>query len=107
MSNERILKKIYYSAEGYWKGYSAISKLASKAKVSEAEVRDWLERQALWQIYLPPSKTVPRPHWNVDRPNEIQQADLLFLPHDRVGRKTFRYALVVIDVASIYKDAEA
>ena len=104
MSN---LSKIFYSTEGYWKGYSAISRLASAAKVSEDEARDWLERQALWQIYLPPPKYVPRPHWNVDRPNEIQQADLLFLPHDRVGRKTYRYALVVIDVATRYKDAEA
>ena len=101
MSN---LLKIYYSAEGYWKGYSAVSKLANAAKVSEAEARDWLERQALWQIYLPPPKYVPRPHWTVDRPNEIQQADLLFLPHDRVGRKTYRYALVVIDVATRYKE---
>ena len=107
MSNERILKKIYYSPEGYWKGYSAISKLASTANVSEDEARDWLERQALWQIYLPPPKYLPRPHWSVSRPNEIHQADLLFLPHDKVGRKTFRYALVVIDVASRYKDAEA
>ena len=101
------LSKIYYSPEGYWKGYSAISKLASAAKVSEDEARDWLERQALWQIYLPPQKYLPRPHWSVDKPNEIHQADLLFLPHDKVGRKTFRYALVVIDVATRYKDAEA
>ena len=104
MSN---LRKIHYSPEGYWKGYSAVSKLASAAKVTEKEVRDWLERQAIWQIYLPPPKVIPRPHWNVSRVNEIHQADLLFLPHDRVGRKTFRYALVVIDVASRYKDAEA
>ena len=104
MSN---LSKIYYSPEGYWKGYSAVSKLASAAKVSEGKARDWLERQALWQIYLPPPKYLPRPHWSVDRPNEIHQADLLFLPHDKVGRKTYRYALVVIDVASRYKDAEA
>ena len=107
MSNERIFKKIYYSPEGYWKGYSAVSKLASAVNVSEAEARDWLERQALWQIYLPPPKYLPRPHWSVSRPNEIHQADLLFLPHDKVGRKTYRYALVVIDVASRYKDAEA
>ena len=102
-----LMRKIYYSPEGYWKGYSAISKLASAANVSESEARDWLERQALWQIYLPPPKYLPRPHWTVDRPNEIHQADLLFLPHDKVGRKTFRYALVVIDVATRYKDAEA
>ena len=109
MSNfvNSLMRKIYYSPEGYWKGYSAVSKLASKAEVSESEARDWLERQALWQIFLPPPKYLPRPHWNVSRVNEIHQADLLFLPHDKVGRKTFRYALVVIDVASRYKDAEA
>ena len=39
-------------------------------------------------------------------PNEVHQADILFLPHDRVGRKTFRYALTVVDVASRYKEAE-
>ena len=31
---------------------------------------------------------------------------MLFLPHDTVRRKTFKYALVVVDVASRYKDAE-
>ena len=31
--------------------------------------------------------------------------DLLFLSHDRVGRKT-RYALTVVDIASRYKEAE-
>ena len=28
------------------------------------------------------------------------------LPHDRVGRKTYKYALTVVDVASRYKEAE-
>ena len=37
-------------------------------------------------------------------PNEVHQADLLFLPHDRVGRKTYKYALTV--AASRYKEAE-
>ena len=39
-------------------------------------------------------------------PNEVHQADLLFLPHDGVGRKTYKYALTVVDVASRYKEAE-
>ena len=100
------LSKIYYSTEGYWKGYSAIPKLAEKAKVSEDEAKQWLQKQAIWQIYLPSPKYIPRPHWTVDKPNQIHQADLLFLPHDRVGRKTYKYALVVVDIASRYKDAE-
>ena len=112
MSNEKIsrrgslFERIYYSTEGYWKGYSAISKLADKAKVSQDVAKQWLEKQAIWQIYLPAPKHIPRPHWTVDKPNQIHQADLLFLPHDRVGRKTYKYALVVVDIASRYKDAE-
>ena len=100
------LSKIYYSPGGYWKGYSAFSKLADAAGVSENEAKEWLKKQALWQIYFPSPRYIPRPHWAVDKPNEIHQADTLFLPHDTVKRKTFKYALVVIDVASRYKDAE-
>ena len=101
------LSEIYYSTDGYRKGYSAIKKLASAAKVSEEVAARWLKKQALWQIYLPAPTYEPRPHWTVDKPNKIHQADLLFSPHDKVGRRTFRYALVVVDIASRYKDAEA
>ena len=104
---EKNMSKIYYSTDGYWKGYSAIQKFASAGKVSEEVAARWLEKQALWQIYLPAPRYIPRPHWTVNKPNKIHQADLLFLPHDEVRRKTFRYALVVVDIASRYKDAEA
>ena len=63
-------------------GYAAISKLADAPKVSEDEAKQWLEKQAIWQIYLPAPKYIPRPHWRVNKPNKIHQADLLFLPHD-------------------------
>ena len=49
---------------------------------------------------------VPRPKFDVAVPNEVYQADLLFLPHDRIGRKTLRYAFMVVDKASRYKEAE-
>ena len=108
MQNElsKSMSRICYSTKGYWKGFSAVSKLASAAKVREEEARKWLEKQALWQIYLPAPKYIPRPHWEVSKPNMIHQADLLFLPHDTVGRKTYKYALVVVDIATRYKDAE-
>ena len=101
------MDKVYYSAKGYWKGYAAIQKLAQEAKVSEEDAKKWLEKQALWQVYLAPPEYIPRPRWTVSKPNQVHQADLLFLPHDTFKRKTYRYALVVIDVASRYKDAEA
>ena len=108
MQNElsKAMSGIYYFTKGYWKGFSAVSKLASAAKVSEEEARKWLEKQALWQIYLPAPKYIPRPHLEVGKPNMIHQADVLFLPHDSVGRKTYKYALVVVNIATRYKDAE-
>lgn len=106
--DEVRLSTTYYSPLGYWKGFTAVKKLAKAAGVSEDVARSWLERQALWQIYLPPPRHIPRPKFDVQVPNEVHQADLLFLPHDRPGRgrKLYKYALTVVDVASRYKEAE-
>ena len=98
------MEKIYYN--NLWKGRSAIDKLAQGAGVSKEKAQAFLRRQKIWQIYLAPPAHVPRPQWTVDQPNKVHQADLLFLPHDTVGRKVYKYALVVVDVASRYKDAE-
>ena len=100
------LSRIYYSPRGYWKGLTAVKKLASAAKVPEDVAKDWLKKQAIWQIYLPATRHIPRPKFDVRVPNEVHQADLLFLPHDRVGRRTYKYALTIVDVASRYKGAE-
>ena len=102
------LAKIYYSPQGYWKGTSAIKKLAEAAKVPEDAAKQWLIKQALWQIYLPAPRHVPRPKFDVAMPNSVHQADLLFLPHDKLprGRKIYKYALTVVDIASRYKEVE-
>ena len=101
------MDKVYYSTKGYWKGYTAVQKLSKEAGVSEQDAKEWLGKQAMWQIYLAPPEYIPRPHWTVSKPNRVHQADLLFLPHDTIWGKVYKYALVVIDVASRYKDAEA
>ena len=102
------LAKIYYSPQGYWKGVSAIKKLTDASKVSENVVKQWLYKQAIWQIFLPAPRYVPRPKFDVPTPNSVHQADLLFLPHDKPprGRKVYKYALTVVDIASRYKEAE-
>ena len=102
------LEKVYYSPKGYWRGFSAIKRLSAAAKVSEEEAKSWLKKQAIWQIYLPAPSYIPRPKIDIRIPNEVHQADLLFLPHDRPlrSRKTYKYALTVVDVASRYKEAE-
>ena len=106
MKPDKQLSAIYYRPRGYWKGLTAIKKLASAAKMTEQQAKDWLKKQAIWQIYLHAPRHIPRPKFEVAVPNEVHQADLLFLLHDRVRRKTFRYALTVVDAASRYKEAE-
>ena len=68
------LSKIYYSPRGYWKGFAAIKKLAQAAKVSEDVAQNWLMKQALWQVYLPAPRYIPRPKFDVPVPNKVHQA---------------------------------
>jgi len=53
-------------------------------------------------------RRIPRPKFDVPTPNAVHQADLLFLSHDKLprGRKVYKYALTVVDVASRYKETE-
>ena len=37
------------------------------------------------------------------KPNDLHQADILYLPHDKFKKKTYKYALNIMDVASRYK----
>ena len=65
-------------------------------------------RQAIWQIYLPTPKQILRPTFDVESPNAVHQAYLLFIPHDKLprGKKVYQYALMLVDVASRFKAAE-
>ena len=69
--------------------------------------KQWLYKQAIWQIYLPAPRHVPSPKFDVATPNSVHQADTLFLPHEKLPRrKTYKYALAVVDIASRYKEEE-
>ena len=98
--------QIYYSDDGYWRGKSAIQKLAKASGSTKEEAEKWLLKQPLYQIYLPPPKYIPRPNASLSlfaKPNDIHQADILYQPHDKFERRTYKYALNVVDVASRFK----
>ena len=66
----------------------------------------WLLKQPLYQRYLPAPKYIPRLNASTSlfaKPNDIHQSDLLSLPHDKFKKKTYKYALNIVDVASRYK----
>ena len=85
------LSRIYYIPKGFWKGLPAVKKSAKEAGMSEDVEKLWLMKQAIWQIHLPAPKHIPRPTFDVQSPNPVNQADLLFPPHDRRlrGRKFY------------------
>ena len=85
-------KRIYYSDNGYWRrGKSAIQKLSKASGSTKEEAERWLMKQPLYQIYLPAPKYIPRPNASMSifaRPNDIHQADILYIPHDRYEKKS-------------------
>lgn len=97
------LQKIYYDPENLWTGRKAINMLKKESKEPLKVVKYWLARQALFQIHLPGPKHIDYAHFYVTRPNKIHQADLLYLPHDKVYQNTYKYVLNVVDIASGYK----
>ena len=103
---DKTFNQIYYSDDGYWRGRSAIQKLAKASGSTKEEAEKWLLKQPLYQIYIPAPKYIPRPNASLSlyaKPNDIHQADILYLPHDKFKKKTYKYALNIVDVASRYK----
>ena len=58
-----------------------------------------------WQVHVPPAKEIHHPHYDVTRPNEQHQFDLLYIPHNIFEGNTYKYILTGIDVASRHKVA--
>lgn len=97
------LSKIYYSPQGYWKGIAAIKKLATTTKSFEDSANNWLIRQALWQIFLLALHLMCRRQTQCTR-----QAFFSTTRQSGRGqcRKTYKYAMTVVIVASLFKEAE-
>ena len=97
---------VYYSKGGYWRGEQAVRKLAAATGKSRDEAKKWLLEQDVYQIYLPRPKHIPRGIFTETVPNNVHQTDVLYLPEDKIGRRTYKYCLCIVDIASRYKEAE-
>ena len=98
-------KEIYYSDYGYRRGKNVIQKLSKASGLTKEEAEKWLLQQPFNQIYLSAPKYIPRSNASMSlfvKPNDIHQADILNLPHDRYEKKVCKCALNIVDVASRY-----
>ena len=101
------MDRLYYQPNHLWKGKATVEKLAELSGEKPKTVKQWLSRQAFWQVHLPAPKRVDRPHYQVTIPNEMHQFDLLYMPLDPdtlYGNK-YKYILAGIDATSRYKVA--
>ena len=76
------MDKIYYQPNHLWKGQKAVKKLRELSGEKPKVIKQWLSRQAYWQVHLSAPKRVDRPHYEVTIPNEMHQFDLLYMPSD-------------------------
>ena len=53
---EQQLSEVYYKPKNIWKGSRAISKLHKLTEISRKNVKEWIAKQALWQVHLPVPK---------------------------------------------------
>ena len=44
------------------------------------DIKLWLAKQALWQVHTPPPKEINHHHYEVTKPSEQHQCDLLMFP---------------------------
>ena len=99
------MHKIYCQPNHLWKGQKAVKKLRELSGEKPKTVKEWLSRQAFWQVHLPAFKRIDRPHYQVTTPNEMHQFDLLYMPSDSLYGNKYKYILAGIDAASRFKVA--
>ena len=97
------MDKIYYQPNHLWKGQATVKMLAELSGEKPKTVKQWLSRQAFWQVHLPGPKRVDRCHYEVTTQNEMHQFNLLYMPSDSLYGSKYKYILAGIDAASRYK----
>ena len=97
--DEEKLYQAYYQPDRLWAGGKAIKELHKITSMSKKDIKSWLAKQALWQVHIPPPKEIHHPHYDVTKPNEQHQFDLLYMPHNLFEGNTYKYILTGIDFA--------
>ena len=69
--------------------------------MSKKDIKSWLAKQALWKIHTPHPKEIHHPHYDVRKPNEQHQFDLLYMPRNLFEENTYKYILTGIDVGCL------
>ena len=103
LNEEKIFSDIFYQPENLWIGNKAIRELQKQSKLSRKKVKEFLAKQSLWQVHIPPPKSINHPHYEITTPNQLHQFDLMYMPGNKLYGNVYKYILTGIDTASRYK----
>ena len=93
MIDEEKLYQAYYEPDRLWTGGNAIKELHKITSMPKKDIKSWLAKQVLWQVHIPPPKKIHHPHYDVTKPNEQHQFDLLNMPHNLFEGNRYKYNL--------------
>ena len=106
MTDEEKISQAYYQPDRLSAGNKAIKELLKITSMSKKDIKSCLAKQALWQVHIPPPKEIHHPHYNVTKPNEQHQFDLVHMPHNVFEGNKYKYLSSGVDFASKYKVAK-
>ena len=105
MTEEEKLYQAWYQPDRVWTGGKTIIELHKITSIPKKDIKSWLAKQALWQVDIPPPKEIHHPYYDVTKPNEQHQFDLLYMSHNVFKGNTYKYILTGTDFASRYRVA--
>ena len=59
------MEELYYKPSNLWRGLRGIGKLHKITRIPRKKVKEWLAKQALWQVHIPVPKHIERAHFTV------------------------------------------
>ena len=89
-------KDVHGTARKYYKSFGLDRSIS----------RSFMKKQVLNKLFEIPKKEKETPHFYNFEEDNTHQADILFLPHDSVGKNTYAYALIIVDIATGDTDGE-
>ena len=93
------MDRLYYQPNHLWKGQKAVKKLSELSGEKPKTVKQWLSRQAFWQVHLPAPKRVDRPHYQVTTPRadygKVQFSEWAHATNGHLQRKRYQNTVQV------------
>ena len=77
MTDEGKLYQACYEPDRLWTGRNAIKELHKITSMSRKDIKSWFAKQALWKVHILLPKEMHHPHYDVTKPNQQHQFDLL------------------------------